>query len=250
MYPAHREARVIGRSTFSAAWSAALVVGSLAAGALSITGANATSLITDGNFANDITSGIEGLGFNRYSIGQYLPAYPSGNSPWIVNSGNVDFIGKYWQSPSGANPPSGTNGSVDLNGNIPGSISQTFTSPNTGLYDLTFSLSGNPDGFPLKKEVAVTIDSVTKDVFFILDGNTHSDMKYVAESLFFDVTSGLNTLTFASINTPGQYGAVIGNVSLTATPLPSTWSMLLAGFLGLGFIAYRGAKRRSAIAAA
>ena len=240
---------MIGRLTFSVASSAALVAGSLAATALSATGANASSLITDGNFANDITSGIAGLGFNRYFAGQNLPAYPSGNSPWVVDSGDVDFIGKYWVSPSGANPPSGTNGSVDLNGDRPGSISQTFTSPNTGLYDLTFSLSGNPDGLPLKKEVAVTIDSVTKDVFFTLDGNTHSNMKYVAESLFFDVTTGLNTLTFASINTPGQFGGVIGNVSLTATPLPSTWSMLLAGFLGLGFIAYR-AKRSSASAAA
>jgi hypothetical protein len=28
--------------------------------------------------------------------------------------------------------------------------------------------------------------------------------------------------------------------SLTTTPLPSTWLMLLSGFLGLGFFAYRG----------
>jgi hypothetical protein len=32
----------------------------------------------------------------------------------------------------------------------------------------------------------------------------------------------------------------------TATPLPSTWSMLIAGFVGLGFFAYRGAKKGSA----
>lgn len=31
--------------------------------------------------------------------------------------------------------------------------------------------------------------------------------------------------------------------SLTATPLPSTWTMLIAGFVGLGFFAYRGSKR-------
>jgi len=31
-----------------------------------------------------------------------------------------------------------------------------------------------------------------------------------------------------------------------ATPLPSTWMMLLTGFLGLGFFAYRGVKKKAA----
>ncbi len=35
----------------------------------------------------------------------------------------------------------------------------------------------------------------------------------------------------------------IGGIS--TTPLPSTWTMLLAGFLGLGFVAYRGSKNRA-----
>jgi len=39
-------------------------------------------------------------------------------------------------------------------------------------------------------------------------------------------------------------------VEFNATPLPSTWLMLLSGFLGLGFLAYRGTKKRSALAAA
>lgn len=39
--------------------------------------------------------------------------------------------------------------------------------------------------------------------------------------------------------------------AVTATPLPSTWTMLIAGFLGLGFFAWRGSKMgSSAIAAA
>jgi hypothetical protein len=36
----------------------------------------------------------------------------------------------------------------------------------------------------------------------------------------------------------------------TATPLPSTWLMLLTGFVGLGFFAYRGTKKGSAAIAA
>ena len=30
---------------------------------------------------------------------------------------------------------------------------------------------------------------------------------------------------------------------ITATPLPSAWSMLLSGFIGLGLVAYRGGKK-------
>jgi hypothetical protein len=36
----------------------------------------------------------------------------------------------------------------------------------------------------------------------------------------------------------------------SATPLPSTWLMLLSGFVGLGYLAYRGTKKRTALAAA
>jgi hypothetical protein len=51
---------------------------------------------------------------------------------------------------------------------------------------------------------------------------------------------------------PGYYNDNTGSfqVSITATPLPPTWTMLLIGFAGLGFFAYRGTKCRSAIAAA
>ena len=38
--------------------------------------------------------------------------------------------------------------------------------------------------------------------------------------------------------------------TLSQTPLPSTWTMLLAGFAALGFFAYRGSKKSSAIVAA
>ena len=38
--------------------------------------------------------------------------------------------------------------------------------------------------------------------------------------------------------------------TLTQTPLPSTWTMLLLGFAGFGFFVYRGAKKNSAALAA
>jgi hypothetical protein len=73
----------------------------------------------------------------------------------------------------------------------------------------------------------------------------------------------LNTVTNTDVNifSPGN-GApyILGQSpgqsqenlfgSLTATPLPSTWTMLLAGFAGLGLFAFRGMKKGSAAVAA
>lgn len=246
----------MGRLTSSSvAWSAALVAGAVAATAVSATGASAASLISDGDFLNSNTS------FSTVLAGGNIGGvWTVGNATTpSTTTGSVDLIGGYWQSPSGTAPP---NGSVDLNGSTgpasQGSITQAVTATTGGLYDLSFALSGNPDTFapgnpdnsPATKTAAVTIDGVTQYVSFTVGSNTHSNMGYVTENLLFTLASGSNTVTFASYNTPGEFGAVIGNVSLTATPLPTTWTMLLAGFAGLGLIAYRGAKKSSAIAAA
>ena len=42
----------------------------------------------------------------------------------------------------------------------------------------------------------------------------------------------------------------IGYDSVTATPLPSTWTMLIAGFVGFRFCAYRGSKKNAAVLSA
>ena len=42
----------------------------------------------------------------------------------------------------------------------------------------------------------------------------------------------------------------VGDAFVAATPLPSTWLMLLSGFLGLGLFAYRGSKKSAAALAA
>jgi hypothetical protein len=42
--------------------------------------------------------------------------------------------------------------------------------------------------------------------------------------------------------------AIVPSGEASPTPLPSTWSMLLAGFVGLGFIAYRSKKKGSEVA--
>jgi hypothetical protein len=41
-----------------------------------------------------------------------------------------------------------------------------------------------------------------------------------------------------------------GTFAVDPTPLPSTWTMLIAGFVGLGFFAYRGSRKNAAALAA
>jgi hypothetical protein len=60
-----------------------------------------------------------------------------------------------------------------------------------------------------------------------------------------------DVLVFTAAN--NNANTFLDDVTLTATaatPLPSTWLMLLSGFVGLGFFAYRGTKKNSAALAA
>jgi hypothetical protein len=43
---------------------------------------------------------------------------------------------------------------------------------------------------------------------------------------------------------------VVSGEAISGTPLPSTWLMLLSGFVGLGFLAFRGTKKGAAALAA
>jgi|HubBroStandDraft_6_1064221.scaffolds.fasta_scaffold865448_1 hypothetical protein len=60
----------------------------------------------------------------------------------------------------------------------------------------------------------------------------------------------IGTYSSISFTTPvfeDWYGFTVGVV---ATPLPATWTMLIAGLAALGFAAYRGSKKTVALAAA
>jgi choice-of-anchor C domain-containing protein len=190
-----------------------------AAGVLALTlalggAAHASNLVTDATF--DAPSG--GGSFTTYFAGQTF-------SSWTVDSGSVDLIGGYWQAPAGG-------GSVDLDGDSPGAISQSIAT-GKGAYELTFDLSGNPDGLPTTKTVQVTVGSATQTYTYTLDGNSHGAMMYAPESLKF-TTSGPTTLTFTSLDVGTPYGPVIGNVGVAGVPEPASWALMLLGAGALG----------------
>lgn len=155
---------------------------------------------------------------------------------WQATGGGVDFIGNYW------NGPSATGGhSVDLNGNAKGGITQTFDL-GPGTYVLGFWLSGNPDGGPAEKSVSVTLAPTTPassyNYTYLATLDANHNLNYVFHSFVFTTTGGPETLSFIS-NNEGAYGGVIGGVTISAVPEPSTWAMMILGFAGVGFMAYR-----------
>jgi hypothetical protein len=124
--------------------------------------------------------------------------------------------------------------SVDLDGstgagNNPTGQLQSVASFGLGDYTVTFMLSGNQRGFPEQ----TTVVSLGNQSFSV----TPTDDIYHAYSFTFLGTSG--QLSFLD-NGPSNFrGNLLDNVVLSAVPEPSTWAMMILGFAGIGFMAYR-----------
>jgi hypothetical protein len=146
---------------------------------------------------------------------------------------NIGQHGGWTPSPGDGSVPTWSNGNGQIDGIndgtgnlIVGSVNILQDTPLDTLLEITYLLTGPSvtaqffDGLEINCGDSVSCDySNTSQVGFILPGNV--------------------TLTSDS-----------GDFLVSATPLPSTWVMLLSGFVGLGFVAYRGSKKNVAAFAA
>ena len=157
--------------------------------------------------------------------------------------GSVDLINTYWQAKDGAY-------SIDLDGtgtttpsDVPGGVSQSFTTTPGTEYIVTFALSGNPDGAPSAnpvKTVLVSGPGATQTYTYntATEMNTHTDMKYVTETFVFTATGASSTLMFQSEDAPtSNFGPVIDAVVAAPVPEPGTW--LLTGAALAALMAFR-----------
>jgi choice-of-anchor C domain-containing protein len=206
---------------------------SLAGSASAIT-ACGVGTICDGTF----TTPSGGSSYITYGAGT---SAGTSMGPWSVNSGTVDLIGGYWM------PPSPGTGSVDLDGNNPGAISQVVTTTLGQMYELSFYLSGNPDGGPSTKTVNVTVGASDPPYTYTVTLlNSKTSMDYAFEDLFFTGLGGATLISFASgDDASSPYGPVIGDVVLAATPLPQTFALISGGLGLVGFMARRKRKSRA-----
>lgn len=220
---------------------------SLVCGALASSPVYASDLVADGTF-------IEGAGAGSFTT------YPSGSAigPWTVGldlttgqPSSVDLIGNYWAAPPGGGYSVDLNGTLGNNGasgtDSVGSISQTVTVAIAGMYALTFYVSGNQDGPPLTKTYTVSLGS---NDYTLSTSNSAQADQWTKVTEIVSLGVGTDLLTFAGFDLPGnQFGAVIGDVSLLATPLPAALPLFVGGLGVIGLFGRRRKRKAAAIAA-
>jgi choice-of-anchor C domain-containing protein len=204
-----------------------LMAAASAAAALIVAGSAGAATIANGGFAGpgDANGSFQTVGVST----DVIPG-------WTVSSGDVDWITGYWQSSDG------DGFSVDLNGNHPGAISQTIDTVIGQTYTLTFDMSGNPDNGSDVRLILADLGGPATTFSYNLDvsANSRSNMNWTPQSLNFTATGDSTTITFASGNTNCCFGAAIDNVAIAnAVPEPSSWALMLTGFLGMGTVLRR-----------
>ena len=214
--------------------SAAILVG------LSAIPAHA-SLILNGSFESGISPGS----FTTLNAGDTTSL-----TGWTVASGNIDYIGTYWTASNGSR-------SLDLNGLVPGSISQTFSGLVAGqTYVVSFDLAGNPAGGPQPKMITVTTDEDVFNASFDSSNTSLSSMGWKPKSFTFVAAGTTDTLNLRAIPSisPAMRPILrpLGLLSTTSPsrlfPNPATWAMMIMGLPALVFrpIAASAANRNCA----
>lgn len=172
---------------------------------------------------------------------------------WTVGGNSVDYIRNYWQN----NKNSG--GSVDLNGDSMGRLSQTITTVVGQLYKIVFYYSANPDGGIFPRQATVGFgqpgrgNAVHTITAFADPTRTRTNMNWRRAEFYRRATDTATLLTFFGDNQGNSrnhgFGIALDSVSVSATPEPAAYASLLVGLGMVGFVARRR-KRAMAKAAA
>jgi hypothetical protein len=197
---------------------------------ISVGAAEAAPLLFD-NFDSP-AAGAPGPNWLGDGIFTPVPATPSASPP---TTPSVDLVGNINGPAFFANLAFSGN-SIDLDGstgsgNSPAGeiVSGNLTSP-TG-FTVTFELAGNLRGVPPQ----TTVVSLGGQSFSF---TPLASQGYTLETVFFTATSGV--LDFKDLGPSDQQGNLLDDVTVTAgIPEASTWAMMILGFLGVGFMAYR-----------
>jgi choice-of-anchor C domain-containing protein len=214
------------------------ILGAAVALAISAAGSPATAAV------NLITNGSFELGSFTAAPFDTLGSGSGAMTGWTIGGHSIDWIGSYWQPGDGAR-------SVDLSGDAPGSVSQTIATVGGQTYTVSFLLAGNPDGPPETKDIVVNVGGVDYNFFFPQSPNTKPSMGWTPVSFNFLATDTNETITFSSniVTNNTAYGPALDLVSVSAVPEASTWAMMLLGFAGVGFLAYRRARKITTVGA-
>jgi hypothetical protein len=167
---------------------------------------------------------------------------------WSIPLNNVDIVNPMI-GPWGA-PAFQGNQILDLVGyGSTGAVSQSFATNIGQQYQLTFAYSDNPgSGF--------TPQSAAQAAVFVLgagensllsttiahDNAVNGNLNWSLFSGTFIASSETTTLNFNTLFGQNNGGIMLDAVAVQAVPEPGTWAMMLLGFAGIGFLAWRRSK--------
>jgi len=202
---------------------AAVAATALLAATVAFAGPN---LISDGDFS----SPAQGGGWSIYSPGA---------DGWTNTNGDGIEIG---YSPIYGLPCDNSGcQSLEVNANTFDTDQQIVSGLHIGTtYKLSWDYGGRTSGGPDFLDVYFGGAYLTQD-----SGSVGS---WTPNTFFVTATSTSEALVFQSLITGGapSYGNEITNVSLSA-PEPATWAMMLAGFVGLGFLGFRRSRQTNSL---
>jgi hypothetical protein len=214
--------------------------------------ANATNLLLNVSFedtqSNPFTNQNNGADALTSSSSNLIYGWTqTGNAEvdWISNSNNFGVTtpyGNYFLDLTG--------GAVYHGDALGQGIQQTVVTVAGGEYSLSFYL-GSSSIYGYQDGVAVTATNATLvggPTFTSTNDGTET-AKWELETLSLIATGSSTTINFSGAFGPHYIGldnADLEFVGVAATPLPPTWTMLIAGFIGLGFFAHRSSRKRTA----
>lgn len=172
-----------------------------------------------------------------------------------ANTYDVDFTGSVFDVnatiTTGAAAPGGGYDIISITGtdtsslfgtqNITGLVTANGTPPSQGTYYASNGLGWNYNDVFYPSAPYVDNNGL---LFTDADGN-YLNLYSVGTSYYLSVDN-----PGGSLWDPGDLGTLSVSDPPSVAPLPSTWTMLLAGLVGLGFFAYRGTKKSSVALAA
>ncbi len=198
--------------------------------------ASSSNLITNGDFSAGDT------GFNTaYGLTTSTPLFQGGTHGIyaILPIGSVALQSAYGDWTNVAVDPSGGNGKVFA--------ADGATNPNTVVWQETVAVNAHTN-YVFSFDAAEISNACCSNAVFVptIDGTNGTAHTLTGgwEQYTFSWNSGSNTtanLSLTDTNTSGPYNDfVLDDLSLqAAVPEPSTWAMMVIGFLGLGFMVYR-----------